>query len=336
MPHLNKTFVDSVRPDLSGKDVTHFDASLRGFGLRVRAGGAKTWLVMYRNREGRLRKLSIGRGGVLTPDEARKLARERLAEAAKGADPADEKIAARTAMTVVELCQLYLADAEGRMKASTLAMDRSRISCHVLPLLGNRTVAGLNLRDIARFQADVAAGKTGKERKAEGRGGLTTGGRGVAARTVGMLGTVLEFAKRQGIIASNPARGVQKFPDRKARRFLTIDEITALGSAMRDADEGAENRTGLAAIRALLLTGCRRMEMLALPWTWIDVKASGLGILRAGRSSDRSVPPPSNTFPRCRSARGADGCSQPTKAKDISSACLAYSPACVVVPSSKM
>src|SRR5215472_8411740 len=114
MPHLNKTFVDSVRPDLSGKDVTHFDASLRGFGLRVRAGGAKTWLVMYRNREGRLRKLSLGRVGVLTPDEARKLAREKLADATKGGDPAGEKIAARNAMTVAELCELYLSEAEGR------------------------------------------------------------------------------------------------------------------------------------------------------------------------------------------------------------------------------
>jgi Arm DNA-binding domain len=71
MPHLNKSFVDSVHPDPSGKDVTYFDDSLRGFGLRVRAGGAKTWIVMYRNREGRLRKLTIGRVGVFTPDQAR-------------------------------------------------------------------------------------------------------------------------------------------------------------------------------------------------------------------------------------------------------------------------
>src|SRR5271167_3210773 len=141
MAHLNKTFVDSVRPDLSGKDVTHFDDSLRGFGLRVRAGGAKTWIVMYRNREGRLRKLTIGRAGVLTPDEARRLARDKLADATKGADPASEKLAARKAMTVAQLCDLYVREAAGRVKASTLAMDRSRIACHVVPVLGNRTAA---------------------------------------------------------------------------------------------------------------------------------------------------------------------------------------------------
>jgi integrase len=272
MPHLNKSFVDSVRRDPSGKDVTYFDDALRGFGLRVRAGGAKTWIVMYRNREGRLRKLTIGRVGVFTPDQARKEARDKLAEATKGADPASEKVAARKAMTVAELCDLYVREAEGRVKASTLAMDSSRITCHVVPLLGNRSAAGLTLRDIARFQADIAAGKTAKGRR-HGRGGRTTGGRGVAARTIGMLGTILEFARRHSIIASNPTRGVEKFPDQKTRRFLTIEEISTLGRAMREAEAEAENRTGLAAIRALLLTGCRRMEMLALPWAWVDAKA---------------------------------------------------------------
>jgi integrase len=272
MPHLNKSFVDSVRADSSGKDVSYFDDSLRGFGLRVRAGGAKTWIVMYRNREGRQRKLTIGRAGVLTPDEARKLARDKLADATKGADPASEKVAARQAMTVAQLCELYVREAEGRVKTSTLAMDRSRIDCHVVPLLGNRTAAGLTLRDIARFQADIAAGKTAKGRKG-GRGGRTTGGQGVAARSVGMLGTILEFARRHGIIASNPARGVEKFPDRKAGRFLTFEDISTLGMIIREAEARGESRTGLAAIRALLLTGCRRMEMLALPWEWVDLKA---------------------------------------------------------------
>jgi Arm DNA-binding domain len=272
VPHLNKSFVDSVRTDPSGKDVTYFDDALRGFGLRVRAGGAKTWIIMYRNREGRQRKLTIGRAGVLTPDEARKVARDKLADATKGADPASEKVAARQAMTVAQLCELYVREAEGRVKASTLAMDRSRIVCHVVPLLGNRTAAGLTLCDVARFQADIAAGKTAKGRK-NGRGGRTTGGQGVAARSVGMLGTILEFARRHGIIASNPARGVEKFPDRKSRRFLGIEEISTLGKAIRDAGAEAENGTGLAAIRALLLTGCRRMEMLALSWEWVDLKS---------------------------------------------------------------
>jgi integrase len=152
-------------------------------------------------------------------------------------------------------------------------MDRSRIECHVKPLLGRRTAAALTRRDIERFQADVAAGKTAKPRKEKGRTGRTTGGRGVAARTVGMLGAIFEFGKRQGVIADNSARGVRRFADNKRRRFLSLDELTALGAAMREANISGENQTGIAALRALLLTGCRRNEVLAMPWAWLDVNA---------------------------------------------------------------
>jgi integrase len=152
-------------------------------------------------------------------------------------------------------------------------MDRSRIDCHVKPLLGGRAVAGLTRRDIERVQADIAAGKTARVQRKTGRSGQRTGGRGVAARTVGMLGTILEFAKRHGAIAENPVRGVRRFPDNKRRRFLSLDEIATLGKVIREAENNGENRTGIAAIRALLLTGCRRNEILGLPWAWFDAKA---------------------------------------------------------------
>jgi integrase len=54
---------------------------------------------------------------------------------------------------------------------------------------------------------------------------------------------------------------------------LSLDEIAALGMAMREVETTGENKTGVAAIRALLLTGCRRNEVLALPWAWLDANA---------------------------------------------------------------
>src|SRR5262249_33939874 len=90
--------------------------------------------------------------------------------------------------------------------------------------------------------------------------------------SVGMLGTILEFAKQHGTISENPARGVRRFADNKRHRFLAADELAALGVAMRDAKSAGENSTGIAAIRALLLSGCRRNEVLALPWAWLDAK----------------------------------------------------------------
>src|SRR3546814_1569638 len=69
------------------------------------------------------------------------------------------------------------------IKVSTLAMDRSRIESHIRPLIGRRKVAAIRLPDIEAMQHDIAAGKTAKPR-GEGRGGVTRGGKGVAARSV--------------------------------------------------------------------------------------------------------------------------------------------------------
>ena len=120
----------------------------------------------------------------------------------------------------------------------------------------------LTTADIERMKADIIAGKTAKPRKEKGRGGVAAGGMGVAARTVGMVGTILEYARQPlKLIKENPARGVKKPPDGKQRRFLTLAEIGKLGETMRSDKVAAENKTALAApIRLLLLTGFRRME----------------------------------------------------------------------------
>lgn len=176
MPRLTKRFVDSLKPDPNGKEITYWDESLRGFGLRIRPTGGAAWIAMYRTHEGRLRKLTLGRLGALTPDEARKEARQKLAEADRGGDPAGDKAAARKAMTVTELCDWYLKESKVRLKPSTHANDESRIECHVKPLIGNRSVARLTTGDLEKMQAEIAAGKTAKMKKRVDRGGNTTGG----------------------------------------------------------------------------------------------------------------------------------------------------------------
>jgi integrase len=274
MPKITKRVVDALRPDPTGKDVFRWDAgdgALKGFGLRIKPSGAASYFVQYRNKEGRTRRLVIGRVGTLTPDEARNLASDALKAVTRGSDPSTERHAVRAAITVSDLCDLYLADAKSRIKASTWAMDRSRIETHVKPLIGRFTVRSLTTADIERMKAEIIAGKTAKPRKASGRGGVATGGPGVAARTLGMTGTILEYAKQTlKLIKDNPSRGVKKPPDRKQKRFLTLDELTRLGQTMREAEAAGENDTALAAIRLLLLTGLRRMEALALHRRWVD------------------------------------------------------------------
>ena len=181
-------------------------------------------------------------------------------------------------MTVSELCDLYLVEANTRIKASTLAADVSRIETHVKPLIGNFTVRSLTAADIERMKMDIIAGKTARPRRKEGRGGVAAGGAGVAARTLGMTATILEYARKSlNLIKENPARGVKKPPDRKQRRFLTIEEIASLGRAMRESEGQGGNAVASAAIRLLLLTGLRRMECLALRRSWVDV---GAGCIR--------------------------------------------------------
>ncbi|MDD4616579.1 MAG: site-specific integrase [Alphaproteobacteria bacterium] len=277
--NLSRRFITSAMGNFDGKDVTFWDDSLRGFGLRVQSKEIASWIIMYYNPEGRFRKYTLGKADTLTPEEARKLAREKLADVAKGNDPAAEKTAVRKAITVSELCDWYLEAAKtlpgrgGRLKkASTLYLDKSRVNSHIKPLIGTRKVFTLTLQDIEALQRDIALGKANRPRPAKGRGDAVTGGRGAAARTINMFGTILEFARRNGIIKDNPARGVQKYAGEKRTRFLSMKELQALGTALRQCTLEGENSKAIAIIRALALTGCRLGEILSLRWDWIDVK----------------------------------------------------------------
>jgi integrase len=137
-----------------------------------------------------------------------------------------------------------------------------------------RVDAALTAADVERMKSQIIAGKTAKPRAKTGRGGKAAGGPGVAAHTVGMLATILQYAINPlRLIKENPAHDVKKPTDGKQRRFLTLDEIGRLGAVMRGSEAAEENPVALAAIRILLLTGFRRMEALALPKTWIDPQA---------------------------------------------------------------
>ncbi len=279
MQKLTKRAVDAVRSH-ADRDVFAWDGELRGFGLRVKPSGVKTYLIQYRNSEGRTRRLVLGQHGVLTPDEARDLGRQKLAAAARGEDPAAERRAAREGITVGEVCDWYLEQARsGRIlgrkrkpiKPSTLDSDESRIETHIRPLLGTRAVRGLMLREVEAMQADIAEGKSARSRK--GRGGRATGGSGVAGRTVGTLRSIFGHALRFEMIPSNPASGARQMTGDGRKRRLSEDEIRLLGWTMRDCAAEGEHPTGLAAIRLMLLTGFRRMEVLALRRVWVHRRA---------------------------------------------------------------
>ena len=127
MPRMTKRFISGLAPEPT-RDLQVMDSDLRGFGVRMKPSGAAVYFVRYRTADGSARRLALGKVGTLTPDEARKLAGDRLAAVAKGGDPSGERHAARQAMTVAEVCDWYLASAARgdilgrrgeRIKAST-------------------------------------------------------------------------------------------------------------------------------------------------------------------------------------------------------------------------
>src|SRR5687768_11342096 len=86
-----------------------FDETLPCFGVRVRAGGKRTWIVQYRIGR-QQRRVTIGTVETLDPDEARRRAKEILAKAHLGSDPQHEKAEnrVRAAFTLGAVVESYL------------------------------------------------------------------------------------------------------------------------------------------------------------------------------------------------------------------------------------
>ena len=273
---ITKRAVDSLAA-ASRAEAVLWDAEVKGFGIRARKGGGKSYILHYRLGSGRgapLRKLTIGKhGSPWTAETARAEAKRLLAEVAAGRDPATARQEDRKALTLDELIDLYLAEGVGHKKPSTLKADRGRIEHHLRPLLGKLRADRIIRADVERMRNAVAAGKTaqkieiGEKRPS---GSMATGGKGVAAQCVTLVSAIFAFAIERGIYAHNPARGVKKAPVRKVERFLSEAEIARLAEALDTEAQRTGNPYPSAAIKLLLLTGCRRGEIINLRWEHVD------------------------------------------------------------------
>lgn len=274
-----------------------WDTAVPGFGAR-RQRDTVAYFLKYRTTDGRQRWHTIGRHGApWTPDTAREEAKRLLGEVVKGSDPAADKHAVRHALTVGELCDRYVADAEagrllirgGRTKRPrTLAGDRGMIEGHIMPLIGRMKVAAVSREDVDRFMHAVAEGKTAARAKTRKKRGISNvrGGIGTASRTVGLLGAIFTYAVRHGMRADNPVRGVQRPADGRRERRLSDGEYAALGKALREAEAQRVWPAAVAAVRFLALTGWRSGEALALRWAEVDLdrRTAILPETKTGRS----------------------------------------------------
>lgn len=274
--------IEKARP-VAGKDTYLWDMEVKGFGVKITPSGSKVFLLQYHQPVTlKSRRLTFG---ALTKDfglhEAKGLALEALRLLRTGVDPASPSpVSTETSttkpMTVADLCDLYLSEGCDGKKESTLVCDRSRIKNHIIPMLGSMVLASVRRADVERLLVGVKKGDTKTtERKmlAKPRASTkVTGGQGTATRTVGLLGAIMTFAVRRGLVPSNPCSGVKRYKDRKVERFLSPEELAHLGSAL-DAVDAAKKypRAGTDALRMLVLTGCRKQEILDLEWRWVDL-----------------------------------------------------------------
>ena len=311
---LTKSVLDRLSVAETGARSLVFDSELAGFGVRVTPSG-RTFFVQYRAGTGRTapkRRISLGQYGALTVEQARKLARQTLADVAKGADPAVDRTTARQAPTLSDFGTEYLDDVRGRRKPAT-AREYARLwAKHVAPALGSHRVSKIATADVARLHRSLRTTPY------------------LANRVLAVVGSFFTYAERQGTRAkhTNPARDVEPFPESSRERFLTPEEVARLGSALTRASreglpvpdslkgrargmsakrrrkltgrkrgpykrrEGQSraipaNPFAVAAIRFLLLTGWREREALTLRWADLDL-ARGVAMLpdtKTGRSA---------------------------------------------------
>ena len=269
---LTKRIVD--RLSVNGKDAIFWDRDLVGFGVRVYPSGKKVFVVQTR-AFGRSKRVSLGQHGDpnFSADIARKKATEIIARIKTGQPPVPPEPAPDP--TVADLAERYQREYVAmHCKPLTISHYRLMLRKHIVPALGERLVADIEHKDILAFHTSLHQMPT------------------VANRAADILVKMFNLADAWGWrpSGSNPCRGVSRFKVEKHERFLTREELYRLGEALRAAPaERLASTHAAAAIRLLVLTGCRRNEILELRWDDLNFDTGEMR-LRDSKTGARMVP----------------------------------------------
>ena len=256
MPKITKRTVDALKPHERERVV--WDDDLKGFGIRIHPSGRKVFIVKTRYR-GRIIKMTIGPHGAVSPTYARVRAAEIITDARAGKNPAGRKSGA---LTMHALGKRFLEDyVPVHCKPSTAEEYRRSIKLFIDPKIGKLRVPDVQRSDIAALHHEM------RETPYQ------------ANRTLGVLSKIFNLAELWELRpdGSNPCRHVKRFKEKKRERFLSDEEYRRLGATLRDIEaDSSEAAAAIAAIRLLMLTGCRLSEIQKLRWEHVDLNAGEL------------------------------------------------------------
>jgi len=248
---LTDAIVRRLPTPATGKQITP-DSEVAGFGIRVTANGARSYVLRYVVRgSGRARTYTIGDATAWRTTQARDKAQELRREVEDGGDPLGAIEDERAAPTVADLVARFRSEHLPKKRPGTARDYEYLLRLHVEPHFGQHTkVADVRFEDIDALHRKITK----------------TGSTYAANRCVAVLSKMFALAVRWRMRPDNPAKGIERNTEYHRRRYLSGDELIRLTKALaKHADRQAAD-----AIRLLLLTGARRGEVLGMRWADVE------------------------------------------------------------------
>ena len=258
---LTDARVRALKPRKTVRDIR--DGKLRGFGVRVSPSGRKQFFIQCQHQGERVWK-TVGNAGSLSVSEARSLAGEMLIAIRRGEDepaPPGEILFGAVA-------EAAFRRHEGVWKPGTLAVNRSYLRNQLLPHFAGRPIADIDRQEVRNWFASLRATPV------------------AADRSMPVLSVIMREAETMGLRpeGSNPCRGIRRYRRKGRERFLSDEEIRQLSARLKAHETRWPQQ--VAVIRLLLLTGCRKSEIVTLQWS--DYREGHL-FLRDSKTGPRTV-----------------------------------------------
>ena len=274
-PKLTERTVASLpAPDPGGRQVLHWDAELRGFGVLCSGKTNARTYVVQKDINGRSRRVTIGPANVLSLDVARRRARDLLAAMHLGQDPKAER---RGAATLRGVLADYLA-ARKALRPKTAGDYRAVVERWLAPWLD------VPLRSITpdMVEARHRAIQAEVERGGRYSGAATANGAMVALRLLWNFA-----AERDDTYTANPVRRLRRawYPVARRERLVRADELPAFYAAVA----ALPNPVARDYLLLLLFTGLRRREAARLTWADIDFAAGMIRVPAASTKAGRKL-----------------------------------------------